>query len=379
MGWRRILLLTGIVFVLLLVFAALLVVPAYLTNLANPSVSTQTTNEHVVFTQAQYADSAAANHALKSNQAYENGLRLSDQRKFSDAVAQYELAANEVSDPSQSAVIQFSLAYAEAASGDYSSAVAIYKNLAASSSTLSAIPRAYAVQDMAHLYFRYGDPAITAEIFKDAPYSSLFMAGNVEHTYKNLFDYATSIYPLALSELYSANWYANQLLAYPKSHPEYVSSIQTNLQLADQDIAVLRSNEKQQPEALVEALEERAVVLGKMRRLGYSTSEDPDAAFKELLELYSSLHKSSSDWTVRVQYCFYIAHTAGSTRAADIQSILGPIDTDPSAHGDSIQQFLSNARTGSKGTKSDYELLASFDPQFKKLLISLGWTNSDFQ
>ncbi len=371
MAYRTKALIAGGVAVAVIVVAALL-----FSQVGAPFTGTSATPAQTA--QLQYQDAAQAHTALKADStAYAKGVTLYSRGDYTGAVKQFQAASSQTSDVAQSTVAQFRLAASEEGSGDYAAAIETYKHIAANAQSLSAMTRAYAVEDLAHMYYRYGDPAITNAIFKDDPYRSLRVAGSRSVSYRNLFDYAASLYPLAIAELYSANWYANALVAAPSLHPEYKSVVQQKMELAEEDIARTR-NEPSQRNTLLQALEERAVVLGKMKRAGISGFADPQQAFDELLALYRG-YSNPFDGTARLQYAVYLARQFGSEKTQVVKDILAPLNSNPSAHGISVTAFLTNERHNALGAKGNLVLLASLDPGFKTLLLSLGWTDADFK
>ena len=160
-----------------------------------------TTDASLVFLRSQYESAAGIHNRLKSdNAAYAQANQLRRAEKYADAAKAYSAALAGVTDVAERAEIKFWLAYAEEASGNYAASIAIYKQLAAASTTLSRVTRAHAVQNLAHMYYRFGDPVITKEIFKTYPYKRFYNPRYIPLSYRNVFDYAASLYPLALAE-----------------------------------------------------------------------------------------------------------------------------------------------------------------------------------
>ena len=337
-----------------------------------------TTSPEAVFLQSQYETAASAHDRLQSeNAAYAQATRLRLAGNYAEAAKAYKSALASVTDVAESAEVKFWLAYSDAASGNYVDAVATYKEIASASTTLSRVTRAHAVQSLGHMFYRFGDPAITREIFKSRPYSRFFDAERVPRSYRNLFDYAASLYPLALAETYSADWYANQLVAGTTTRPEYKTIIREKLGLAEKNLASVR-NDSTQRYVFVNAFEKRAVVLGKMKRIGDDSFAEPEAAFKELMSYYET-YRLSGDGTARLQYAYYLAHMYGKDRAVDIHTILAPIITDPKGHGYVVAGILENDVPDRVQSRQNFALLASIDPAFMELLRSYGWTATNLQ
>ena len=337
-----------------------------------------TTDASLAFVRSQYEAAESSHDRLMSdNAAYAQATRLRLAGTYADAAKAYRSALAGTTDVAERAEIKFWLAYSDAASGNYVAAIATYKELAAASTTLSRVTRAHAVQSLGHMFYRFGDPVITKEIFKDKPYSRFYDADRVPRSYRNLFDYAASLYPLALSEAFSADWYANQLIAGTTTRPEYKTIIREKLKLAEENMASVR-NDPAQRYTFLNAFEKWAVVLGKMKRIGDDSFADPEAAFKELMGYYET-YRLRGDGTARLQYAYYLAHMYGKDRAPDIHDILAPIIADPEGHGYVVSGILQNDIPDRVQARQSFALLASLDPAFMKLLQSYGWTETDLR
>jgi len=242
---------------------------------------------------------------------------------------------------------------------------------------------------MAAAFYISGDARYTNEIFKDQPYTALYTASDVSQSYRNLFGYATSLYPLAYSELRIAFWYANQIVPASSNgvapvtlSPDQVSSykniIRQDIASADKDIARIQNDPNQN--GIIPALIQReAVVAGKMQITGDDSFGDAETLFKEDLALYASTTPPGSDGFTRYYYAAYLAHRYGKSRAADIENILAPLYTDAPYKGTPSAHEFGTERNNILGDKPNLQLLASIDPKFKTYLISLGWTATDFK
>jgi hypothetical protein len=209
-------------------------------------------------------------------------------------------------------------------------------------------------------------------------------------TYRNLFEYSASIYPVALSELYIANWYSAQLLSVVPaagSSPStttaqtiatYKTYVLADMALANADVTKRIAGDTSEYGYYSNVMERQAVIEGQMWRLGFRSFGDPNAAFQTLLAFFPA-HNLTNDGTSRLQYAYFLVREYGAVRASDIQTLLAPIVTDPTHRGATIVSFLTNERSNALGEKATLGLLASIDPQFKAFLVSLGWQTSDFK
>ena len=370
---------TALVAVIVLVVGAFVAVRYVIPNLTGQLTQTTTTEDSAnAFVRGQYESAKSAHDTLKSvSPAYAKANQLRLAGKYADAAKAYRSALVGVTDVAQRTEIKFWLAFSDSVSGNYVDAVAMYKEIAAASTTLSRLVRAHAVQNLALMYYRFGDPVITKELFKSYPYKRFYNPKYIPLSYRNVFDYAASLYPLALAEAYSAEWYANRLLAGTTTRPDYKVVIREKLQLAEKDIESVRNDASQRNTFLI-ALERRAVVLGKMRRIGDTSFADPDEAFKELLNYYVT-SRMNNDGTARLQYAYYLVRAYGKDRAADIQDVLAPLIVAPNGRDVVVDAFLKNERLNRLGARSNLTLLASIDPAFKELLQSYGWTATDLR
>ena len=235
--------------------------------------------------------------------------------------------------------------------------------------------RAYAVQNLALMLFRYGTPDITTAVFQDEPYRSLFVSKNLGLSYRQLFDYAASIYPLAVSELYSAMWYANGIIGHLATLEEYEVVIHEKLERAEKDIERLRGIPSQSY-TFLNALELRATLLGKMARVRGALFPDPDKAFEELFDIYET-HNWTNDGTARYAYAAYLANRQGASRLSDIRDTLAPLYENIDSRGRFLRSPLVKLRDTPSFARLETIKLASTDSKFKALLLQLGWRESD--
>lgn len=350
----------------------------------------QKAGEEIPSLQVRYKTNVeAVGSLMEENSAFVRGSTFQGKSQYAEAAQQYEIALNQTNDVSERGIIKFRLAIAYQSVGDYADAISIWKGIAADTSSYSRITRAEALQSLALMNSRFGDPKNTELIFSDPPYSALLAKGNEALSYRHLFEYTTTVYPVALSEFYIADWYAGSITKIVSSGDSstttastissYNENIKERLAAGEKDLSRMRQDPSEQYN-LVYSLERKAVVLGKMELIGdTSFGESAEAAFKATLAEYSTLN-ISADGTARLQYVYFLARKYGKTRAMDIKNILAPIYQDTTTYrGASIKPFLTNARTHSDRTEKNLVLLASLDSNFKALLVSFGWTEADFK
>lgn len=319
---------------------------------------------------------------LENNVAYAEAYELNSAGKFSEARAKYEQALLEADTPASEAQIKMKIAHTVRDDGDLVRAAQLYIEIANDSSYTS-MARAYAVQALALLGDYTGDSAVRAETFKVEPFASLRVPNNFQLSYRNLFEYASSLYPLAIPELRSAMWYAQSLLRderggldlRPETAAEYRAIVEASLARANADIARTKDDPN---EAVLkpEIARSRAIVLGRMALAGYGSLEEAEQAYASALQEHLD-RGVPRDGYMRYWYALYLVEVGNRTN--DIVTLLAPLYTDPAYTSSNVVSFLTTERNNQLGAKVRLQALADIDPNFKDFLISLGWTASDFE
>jgi len=321
---------------------------------------------------------------LKTNPDFATAQGFAVAKDYTKAQSAYEAALRAAPDIAQEGQILSRLAGIKDSTGDHLGAIADWKKIAADTRYALGI-RAYAVQYMGTMRLKYFDPniraAITKEIFKDSPYSTMWVPNDTALSYRHLFEYASSLYPGAVSELMIADWYAGQLIV-SSTTPEmsgYASIIQNKLSSAEEGIARLEKVSFPPGISLVPiSLTREAGVKAKLARAGLSSPEVAEAAFKKAIDAYVSYgYKPGDEGFARYHYAVYLSRL-GASKADDIETVLAPFSTDP-AYGSSLAaSYFKAGRTNLQGQKARLQILAQLDMDFKKFLTSLGWTSGDF-
>lgn len=333
-------------------------------------------------TGAPVATETPATVLMQANPSYAEAIALHGQFKFAEARAKYEEALRFASSEEEQAQIRLKIAHTVRDEGDLVRAAQLYKEVAGMTS-YPAIARAYAVQSLALLYDYAGDPAVRTETFKGEPYVSFYVQQNFTRSYKNLFEYAAQLYPLAIPELRSAAWYANALLRQSKGLAqlseedvaEYQSIVAAKLQRADADIARTQDDPN---EAILrpEISRARAIVLGRMALAGYGSLTEAEAAYDVALH-ENEARGGTRDGFMRYWYAAFLSEIEG--RDADVVAMLAPLYTDSAYASSLVTSFFTTERNNQLRAKETLQRLAGIDPQFKQHLISLGWTDADFE
>ena len=331
-----------------------------------------------------YTDKNVYGVLVDTNQAFARGEELINSDPKS-ALLQFQSALSNSKDLIQEGQIKFKIAQATENTGDYAHAIALFKEIATNPNYTN-ITRAYSIQEMGMLFYSYSDPQMTTEIFSTPPFSSLYVATSTSLSYRHLFEYTSSIYPLAISELRIADWYASAadtlaLSSGAASSTQQINTYKTiigqKIKSAQADITRIRNNENENV-YLGPSLMREAVVVAKMQLIGDSSFGDMDTLFKQTLNFYSLYTNVGVDGYARYNYALYLARIYGDSQTSAIQQLLSNFYTSNVYHKTAVETFFKNERSNGTGSKVYLVKLASIDPKFKAYLMSLGWQASDF-
>lgn len=321
---------------------------------------------------------------MRTNSDFAKAQDLRQSGDYIEALAAYQAALPNAADIFQKAIIDIHIALTTSLSGDPIEAIKLYKQIEANAAYMS-ITRAYAVMYMGRAYDITLDPAITTEIFKDEPYASFFVSGDTALSYRHLFEYSSSFYPLALSELRIARWYASRILTLYKtssSSPEIaVDKAIIDEKLKNADAEIERTQQYPNVNQLIPpALVQKAFVLSQLSSVGLESFTDAESAYKDALAAYAQFGlKKGSDAILRYHYAWFLLNTDREKRTADIEQLLKPIYTEPEYRESANNAFFKNAPEVSDVRKEKLQSLALLVPEFKAFLISLGWKAADFK
>ncbi|MBI4094118.1 hypothetical protein HY417_04090 [Candidatus Kaiserbacteria bacterium] len=333
-------------------------------------------NNAVPATHADFYEKLSAQNA-----SFAEAEKLSTQLRFAEALPLYQAALQSATNDDQRLQIKLLIARMMVQTGAYAEAVPLLKEIIAVNDNLRILrTRAVAVEEISSIYAR-GILEVNSEIFKDEPFKSLLVANRVDMTLRQLHEYAASISPLAIAELWIAQWYAYQLPERNEKSKlsldtiqDYKAKIVQLFSAADADIAYMQSDGAMGAD-LRYALVMRAIVTGMLTRKGDTSSGDPHALFVSAIDTYAQTGPGL-DCIPRYQYALFMAQTYGPTKKSDIQAVLRPLSEEAYA-GSGSCMFLKEARV-SAYYRQFPKLLASIDSDFKKFLMTLGWAAADF-
>jgi len=321
---------------------------------------------------------------LQDNPAFALALQEEGQGDYgagAESVKQ-ALASAAKSDQMQLLAVYLGVAYGYA--GDYQNAVTQLEQVVATNSD-TPDTRAFAAEQLALAYSRNPAANSVLAMLQQPAYKSLYVATSTNLTARGLFLYATAIKPLPLSEYNIANTFAtsifNQSLVgttSPAGKAQFASleqKLKNRLLAGDAALATL--DQVPYPSYEPEAQALKALVLGKLQIMGDTSLGDASQAYTTALASYAL--QGAQDGQVRIWYASFLAAAYGTSRLADIESVLAPIYQDPTHRGVTVVSTLqSYVGALNSSSKRSLATLAAIDPQFRTFLQSLGWTAKDF-
>lgn len=343
----------------------------------------------VLDTATTYSEDRTTNSVLESeNEPFAAAQQLA-RRSSADTIDQraelYRQAMRHATDATQEGHIQYKLANTYIQKRDFSTAILIFENIA-TTTAYSRFDRAYAIKMLGSMFYNYHDPDIKNLTFAAEPFASMAVAGDDLLTYRHLFEYCSSVYPLGYCEGRIADWYANQLVLFhadstaasPQAASQYARLIQEKLVNIDRDIARIKTDSNASAD-IPELLLRKAIILGKLAEIRQFDDKKAEQAFLDAQQLNLVTFATSSPF-IAYHYADFVNRVWGSTRAADIQNILSVIYDSPIDLNAPVMFFLRNERNNVTGTKPAIAHLATVDPRFKTFLEStLAWQESDFE
>ncbi|MEK7627860.1 MAG: tetratricopeptide repeat protein [Patescibacteria group bacterium] len=316
----------------------------------------------------------------KDNKAFAVADNYFKNGRFTAALEKYNEAILKARNPIEENQILYRIALTTERRGNAKEAIPLYKELIANPEAISFI-KAYSAQELALMLVSPETIHLAPDIFSGDPYASFNTEGNRALSNRKMFEYASSFYPLALSELRVADWYAEQLLKPAVRKPvsashEYVGIIEDRMKNADADITRTFDSPSESG-FLDEILTRKAVVIGKLAIVKIVSHEEAERAFADAFNLIAVRSPgTSADRWMRYYHARYLLNVPSSeTRVRDI---IAPFyETNIYKDGE-MKTFFKNERTNKQGQKVYLQKMATIDSDFKKYLLGLGWQPSDF-
>ncbi|MEX2013345.1 MAG: hypothetical protein WD897_00305 [Parcubacteria group bacterium] len=308
---------------------------------------------------------------VASNNDFAGGESFYKVGDYTRAIAAYEDALDDAKTPDEQGQILYKIALAHISNYEPFKAIPIFKEVAAGLN-YPLTTRAYAVQSMGQAFYSFSDLNVTAEIFKDEPYKSMYDAEKIPLSYRKLFEYASSFYPLGIPETRIAQWYAQSIVSGRSEKILFAKNIiRLKLENADNDVARTRGREEKGGNYIPEILTRKAYVLGLLSQAGDESLGNPEEAFAEALMVAQVVPAYEAQ--AKYFYALFLAEKYGSERSQAIQSVLSDFYQTTRYKDTAIVQFIKNEKNNTTMTRTKILLLAELDPQFKEFLKTLGW------
>ncbi len=334
-----------------------------------------------------YSEKNTVNSVLEEQSAtFRQAQVLSKERDYSAALELYAQALEEAQDSAQQSQIRYKIAAMTDLSGNRMGAIDMYKDIATDVSVRPRV-RAYAVLMLGRMYILAPDERVHAAIFEGAPFAQMADGVERERAYKNLFEYGSSIAPIALTETYVARWYASELARAKRGEIElsdeqkedYKRKVDQKLALARIDGARMAADPNENT-FVPPAKAAGAQALGFLHLAGEGEEKAAHDSFAGAFNLSAVYNKPGDDGLVRMRYAFFLTELGGSENMKKAEEIL--VSMYNSAYRNSVPtrylEFLPLSAPHVAEYK-DVVRLAKKISSFQDFLMSLGWNESVFK
>ena len=335
----------------------------------------------------------------QKNMAFVEAEQLVRAGDYRGARDKYIEALRYAQDSVQKSQIQYKIAATSEYLGDYVGAIRELKEIVADTSA-NDVFRSYAVMKMGSIFNAYGfgqqlDP-IVEETFKGEPYASFRKDGDVYLAYRRLYEYSSSFYPVALSELRIADWYANYIRSkaadstYDELRPDVeivlkkIANAAKDVKRIEKDpneVGLLPDIYTRQGEIFAKlASLARAAgepVLSQARDQGITFEVAEDSYERGLLLRSTQGAERGLDGMERFMYSSFLQRYFPE-REDDIREIIAPFYKTNVYRTAPVAAFLRSQAGADSWMNKSLVGMAAIDPQFKGFLISMGWTEADF-
>lgn len=329
---------------------------------------------------------------LRANsENYNSANDLYTQRQYGKAIEKYNAAINDTDSLTQEALIKSRIAWATAYEGDNLKAIELFKEIIddpkyATDSEEIKRGKATAVVALSSIFYQTHDKKITEKIFSGKPYEDFIKKeddSDISIAYRRLMEYASSLSssPNLLAEGRIALWYGIKIYQLNKKKiisetekkqiQEYKEIIKLKLAYIDKNSGYDRNYYDNSRSTVIPVLLRfKAIAMGSLTIVGDTSMGDPEKIFQEALAL------PQPEWTTsqtRYSYAVFLAATYGSKRKEDIANLLSDFYTPSTGTEFSWRTWLLNEKNNPTRSEDVIPLLASIDPKFKALVVSLGW------
>lgn len=334
----------------------------------------------------QYSSDQTISTVLdKKNTDYAKAREYQKNEQYNLAQEYYEKSLAQAKDRHQLSQIKLDIAVMNEIRGQYRDAIKQLKELAADTNN-SSLLRAYAVQEIGMMYYRYFSSEIQSETFTDTPYNSFINDGNVNMAYTRLFEYAANIYPLGNSEARIASGYAEALIEELRgatTSPQgkiYIARIVQSLQAADADISRIETV-GEGAVMIPDLLARQGSAISRLEYLGVMKSGTAETYYQRALAYSLKTDHLPGSFT-SFTYAQFLISRFGEARAQDVKNVLAPfrVGNEKEIYN-TIADYFRMVRTDSRFARTKKQIISmgNIAPDFQVYLYSLGWQTSDFK
>jgi tetratricopeptide (TPR) repeat protein len=310
---------------------------------------------------------------LRDNINYKEADDLFKKGMYNEALTKYQEAMDSA-DSIDIGQIDYKIGVSLLAQGKIKEGISELKRIAANEKYNSYV-RAYAVHAMGNKFYESYDKNVTNEIFSTEPYSSMKVDGDVQQTYRKLFEYSSSMQPVALSELRIARWYAEQIASNALSNKKdinvenYTKLVNESLDRANKDLPRIQDYDK---ESMLNVLFLKASILSSLSIANIET-ESVDIAFNNAIQEATRVTDINSKMSITFNYALYLSKKFGESKKTEINNLLSSMINDPNFSKTPFNKILINERATKTIAHSNIILCAKFSKTFSDYLIKLGW------
>jgi hypothetical protein len=318
---------------------------------------------------------------LKKNEKFAQGESLFKSGNYTEAIARYEESLENVEGYKEEGQIKYKIGLAYLNGDKPMEAIAVLKEVAKNKNYTERI-RAYAVQSLGNMLYSFNTQEVRNEVFKGNPYKKFLekAKGNQAIAERKLFEYASSLYPLGVSEMRIAKWHSSKvvrLVATGNDDEETKQKIEDAKSIIREKIKntdaylVEIVNDEQERVYLAEVWRRKATVLGDLFYAGDTTFPNPEGAYKTALQF--AIFSVGGEASAKYSYALFLAKMYGEERASDIQGLLSDFYNTNKYSKTGMVRMIRNEKDGLSGNKESILLLAKIDTRFSEYLKTLGW------
>ena len=325
---------------------------------------------------------------LSISKNYKDADSLNSQREYGKALEQFNAALNDANTLTQEVLIRFRIAEATSYAGDSLKAVELFKDIVDNpkyESDLQEVKqaKAYALILLSGIWYQTHDKSVIEKIFSGKPYEDFIKKEDDKATgiaSRRLYEYASSLSSPSnlLPEAGIAVWYGVEM--YHLNQKKILNEEEKKQLQEYKDILKLKlthiKNNYLPPQNYYEnvtlpaLLKWKAVAMGSLWLNGDASMGNPEQTFLQALSLPQAPWSISQ---IKFSYAIFLAAAYGEERKDDIKNLLSDLYIPSSGTEFNWHMWLLNEKAYPTRSEDVLPLLASVDPKFKALLISLGW------